>query len=155
MKYKRVIFVSMDNTCLGPAAESIFNRIAGDREIEAISRGMVVLFPEPMNAKMVSIMKEHGFGLQKEFSEPLTEEDITEDTLLLAMCDQDVILVREMFPEAKVYKFRNFVGEKGDVEVPLGGSLADYEVCYEHIDLLTKMAAEILFREDDNDSIRQ
>lgn len=85
MKYKRVIFVSMDNTCLGPAAESIFNRIAGEREIEAISRGMVVLFPEPMNAKMVSIMREHGFGLQKELSEPLTEEDITEDTLLLAM----------------------------------------------------------------------
>ena len=50
MKYRRVIFVSTDNTCLGPAAESIFNRIAGGREIEAISRGLVVLFPEPMNA---------------------------------------------------------------------------------------------------------
>lgn len=148
MKYRRVIFVSTDNTCLGPAAESIFNRITGGREIEAISRGMVVLFPEPMNAKMLSVMNDHGLTLQKEFSEPLTEEDIVEDTLLLAMCDQDVALVREMFPDAKVYKLRNFVGEKGDVEVPLGGSLSDYEVCYEHIDLLTKMAAEKLFRED-------
>lgn len=149
MKYKRVIFISTDNTCLGPAAESIFNRIAVDREIEAISRGMVVLFPEPMNAKMVSVMQSHGLGLEKEFSEPLTAEDIVEDTVLLAMSDQDVLLVREQFPGAKVYKFRNFVGEKGDVEIPLGGSLADYEVCYEHIDLLTKMAAEKLFREDE------
>ena len=148
MKYKRVIFVSADNTCLGPAAESVFNRIVGDREIEAVSRGVVVLFPEPMNAKMVSVMQSHGLELPKEFSEPLTVMDITEDTLLLAMCDQDVLLIREMFPDAKVYKFRNFVGEKGDVEVPLGGSLADYEVCYEHIDLLTKMATEKLFRED-------
>ena len=148
MKYKRVIFVSTDNTCLGPAAESVFNRIVGDREIEAVSRGVVVLFPEPMNAKMVSVMQSHGLELPKEFSEPLTVMDITEETLLLALCDQDVLLVREMFPKAKVYKFRNFVGEKGDVEVPLGGSLADYEVCYEHIDLLTKMAAEKLFRED-------
>lgn len=148
MKYKRVIFVSTDNTCLGPAAESIFNRIAGERDIEAISRGMVVLFPEPMNAKMVSVMNDHGLALQKEFSEPLTEEDIVEGTVLLAMSDQDVVLVRETFPDAKVYKLRNFVGEKGDVEVPLGGSLEDYEVCYEHIDLLTKMAAEKLFREE-------
>lgn len=147
MKYKRVIFVSTDNTCLGPAAESIFNRIAGNREIEAISRGMVVLFPEPMNAKMVSIMKSHGLEVQKDFSEPLAEEDIVEGTLLLAMSDQDVILVREKFPDAKVHKLRNFIGEKGDVEAPLGGSLVDYEICYEHIDLLTKMAAEKLFRE--------
>ena len=148
MKYKRVIFVSTDNTCLGPAAESVFNRIVGEREIEAISRGVVVLFPEPMNAKMVSVMQSHGIELPKEFSEPLTAMDITEDTLLLAMCDQDVLLVREMYPSAKVYKLRNFVGEKGDVEIPLGGSLADYEVCYEHIELLTKMTAERLFRED-------
>lgn len=149
MKYRRVVFVSTDNTCLGPAAESIFSRLVGDREIEAISRGLVVLFPEPMNAKMVNVMQEHGLKLMKEFSEPLTAEDITEDTLLLAMCDQDMILAREMFPDAKIHKFRNFVGEKGDVEVPLGGSLADYEACYEHIDLLTKMAAEKLFREDE------
>ncbi len=147
MKYKRVIFVSTDNTCLSPVAESIFNRIAGNREIEAISRGMVVLFPEPMNAKMVNVMKEHGLAIEKEFSEPLSEEDIVEGTLLLAMTDQDVLLIREKFPEVKAYKLRNFVGEKGDVEVPLGGSLADYEVCYEHIDLLTKMAAEKIFRE--------
>lgn len=148
MKYKRVIFISMDNTCLGPVAESIFNRIAGDREIEAISRGLVVLFPEPMNAKMVSVMRERGMEIGKELSEPLKKDDIVEGTLLLAMSDQDVSMVREMFPDEKVYKFRNFVGEKGDVETPLGKSLADYETCYEHIDLLTKMAAEKIFRED-------
>ena len=78
MKYRRVIFVSTDNTCLGPAAESIFNRIAGGREIEAISRGLVVLFPEPMNAKMASVMMERGFEISKEFSEPLTKDDIVE-----------------------------------------------------------------------------
>ena len=148
MSVKRVIFVSTDNTCIGPAAESIFNRIAGEREIEAISRGLVVLFPEPMNAKMVSVMNGHGLVMEKEFSDPLTKEDITENTLLLVMTDQELLSVRELFPNVKAYKFRNFVGEKGDIEVPLGKSLADYETCYEHIDLLTKMAAEKIFRED-------
>lgn len=148
MKYKRVIFISMDNTCLGPVAECIFNRIAEGREIEAISRGLVVLFPEPMNAKMVSVMRERGMEIGKELSEPLKKDDLVEGTLLLAMSDQEVSMVREMFPDEKVYKLRNFVGEKGDVETPLGKSLADYETCYEHIDLLTKMAAEKIFRED-------
>ena len=64
MKYKRVIFVSTDNTCLGPVAESVFNRIAKGREIQAISRGLIVLFPEPMNAKMVSVMDSHGGGFR-------------------------------------------------------------------------------------------
>jgi protein-tyrosine-phosphatase len=101
-----------------------------------------------MNAKMVSVMKERGVEIGKEFSEPLTKDDIVEGTLLLAMSDQDVSMVREMFADVKVYKLRNFVGEKGDVEIPLGKSLADYEMSYEHIDLLTKMAAERLFREE-------
>ena len=43
---------------------------------------------------------------------------------------------------------------EGDIEEPLGGSLADYGACYEHIDLLVKVAAEIIFKEEeDNDSI--
>ena len=33
----------------------------------------------------------------------------------------------------------------------LGGTLADYGACYEHIDLLTKVAAEIIFQEEDKD----
>lgn len=148
MKCKRVIFVCNDNTCLGPAAESIFNRISEKYDVEAISRGVVVLFPEPMNPKMVSIMKSHGMEPARELSRQLEEEDLTEDTLLLAMTDEDVAAVRERFPNASIYKLRNFVGEKGDIEIPLGGTLADYGVCYEHIDLLTKMAAEVIFRED-------
>ena len=44
IKIKRIIFVSYDDTCLGPLAESIFNRISVGYGVEAISRGVVVLF---------------------------------------------------------------------------------------------------------------
>lgn len=147
VKIKKVIFVSNDNTCLGPVAESIFNQIGAEYGVEAISRGLVVLFPEPMNAKMRSIMEAHHLEPARELSSQLSEEDITEDTLLLAMTDEDVEQVLESFPEARVQKLRSFVGQKGNIEIPLGGSLDDYEACYEHMDLLTKMAAQIIFKE--------
>lgn len=148
MKCKKVIFVSNDNTCLGPVAESIFCRIGAEYGVEAISRGLVVLFPEPLNAKMLAIMEAHHLKPARELSCQLTGEDITEDSLLLAMTDADVAQVLELFPEANVHKLRSFVGQKGDIEIPLGGSLDDYETCYEHMDLLTKMAAQIIFKED-------
>lgn len=148
-KIKRVIFVSYDNTCLGPAAESIFNRFGAKYEIEAISRGLVVLFPEPLNTKMLEIMKQHGLEPTKESSEQLNGADLTENTLLLAMTEADVLMVRDSFPEADVRTLRSFVGQEGDIEVPLGGSMDAYQECYEHIDLLTKMAAEIIFKEDE------
>ena len=148
MKVKKVIFVSNDNTCLGPVAESIFNQIGAKYGVEAISRGLVVLFPEPINAKMLSIMESHGLEPARKLSCQLTAEDITEDSLLLAMTDADVEQVLEQFPDANVRKFRSFVRQKGDIEIPLGGSLDDYEACYEHMDLLTKMAAQIILKED-------
>ncbi len=148
MKIKRVIFISCDNTCLGPTAESIFRRIGAGYGVEAISRGTVVLFPEPMNAKMAEVLKRHGLEFSREKSVVLSEEDITEDTLILAMTEAEVSAVREQFPDADVHRLRSFVGQKGDIEAPLGGSLDDYEECYEHMDLLTKMAAQKIVKED-------
>lgn len=148
-KIRKVIFVSCDNTCLGPAAESIFKRIGVNYEVEAISRGLVVLFPEPLNAKMLSVMEKHGLLPEKELSEQLEMADLTGDCLLLTMTEGDLKMVQEMYPEANAQMLRRFVGQKGDIDTPLGGSLADYEACYEHIDLLTKMAAEIIFKEEE------
>ena len=149
-KVKKVIFVSCDNTCLGPAAESIFKRIGVNYEVEAISRGLVVLFPEPLNTKMLSVMEKHGLIPEKEFSEQLEKTDLTENCLILTMTEGDLQMVQEMYPDVNAQMLRKFVGQKGDVEIPLGGSLADYEACYEHIDLLTKMAAEIIFKEEES-----
>ena len=41
-----------------------------------------------------------------------------------------------------------YAGERPDVGSPYGGSLADYGAYYEYIDILVKMAAEKLFKEE-------
>ena len=44
-RYRKVILAGADNTCESVMAEAIFKNIAGERPLEIISRGLVVLFP--------------------------------------------------------------------------------------------------------------
>ena len=154
-RVKKIIFVCTDNTCLSNMAAAVFEGIRGEREIQVASRGLVVLFPEPINQKAVAILKSHQLVLLDEEAKPLERKDLIPGTLLLTMTRAEKQQVKERFPEnPNVFTLREFTGQEGDIAEPLGGSLADYGACYEHIDLLTKVAAEIIFKEEiDNDSI--
>ncbi len=146
--YRRIVFVCMDNTCRSIMAEAVMKSVCQEERIEIASRGLVVLFPEPMNPKAVAVLKGNQMSPAKEMSEPLRAEDITEWTVVLTMTAHERDMVRERFPEAGyVYTLGEFAGQAGDIEEPHGGTLADYGACYEYIDLLVKLVAETLFKE--------
>ena len=153
-KVKKIIFVCTDNTCLSNMAAAVFEGIRGGREIDVSSRGLVVLFPEPINQKAVAILKSHQLELLDEEAKPLESRDFIPGTLVLTMTQGEKQQVKERFPDMpNIFTLREFTGQEGDIIEPLGGSLADYGACYEHIDLLTKVAAEIIFKEEnENDS---
>lgn len=151
-RVKKIIFVCTDNTCLSNMAAAVFEGIRGDREISVISRGLVVLFPEPINQKAVAILKSHQLELLDEEAKALESRDFVPGTLVLTMTQSEKQQLRERFPEMpNIFTLREFTGQEGDIIEPLGGTLADYGACYEHIDLLTKVAAEIIFKEENND----
>lgn len=152
-KVKKILFVCTDNTCLSNMAAAVFEGIRGGREIQVASRGLVVLFPEPINQKAVAILKSHKLELLEEEAKPLESRDFIPGTLVLTMTGAEKEQVLERFPEAAggLFTLREFAGQEGDIIEPLGGSLADYGACYEHIDLLTKVAAEIIFKEEEKD----
>ena len=154
-RVKKVIFVCRDNTCLSNMAAAVFEDIRGEREIQVASRGLVVLFPEPINKKAVAILKSHQLTLLSQEATALEKTDFVPGTLVLTMTRSEKQEVKQRFPEMpNIFTLREFTGQEGDIEEPLGGSLADYGACYEHIDLLVKVAAEIIFKEEeDNDSI--
>ena len=52
--YKKIIFVSVSDTCRGPLAEKLLQKEEIDG-IQSESRGTVVLFSEPINPKAVVI----------------------------------------------------------------------------------------------------
>jgi protein-tyrosine-phosphatase len=148
MKYKKIVIVCTDNTCLSIMAESVMKSIdLPGREI--ISRGLVVLFPEPVNSKAVTVLKGNQMEPAKEKSEQLTAEDLAgEGVLVLTMTEKGSLDIKERFGgRTEVYSLGTFTRKPGDIVEPHGGTLAEYGACYEYIDLLTKMAAEIISRD--------
>lgn len=138
-KYKKVIFVCTSNTCRSPMAEVIFRSLSYEMEIEAVSRGLVVLFPEPSNPKAELVLKNHELLLEDHISKQLTKEDIEENTLILTMTENGKRKVLEAYPkEADVFTIKEFTNEEGDVVDPYGGDLVDYENCYRELARLIK-----------------
>ncbi len=148
--YHKVIFLGTDNTCRSIMAEAVMNSVVGKRPVQVLSRGLVVLFPEPMNPKAVAVLKGNQLEPSKESSEPLTEQDLEEEgTLVLAMTEEECRRAREDFGgNADIYSIGEFVRKPGDIAQPYGGPLAEYGACYEYIDLMVKVAAEKLLKEE-------
>ena len=84
-EYNRIIFVGQSGTSREPMAAGIFQDFTTRRPFEVLARGLVVLFPEPMNQKAEAVLISNGINTEDFISVQLTEEDLTEDTLVLAM----------------------------------------------------------------------
>ena len=137
--YDRIIFVCEGNHSKGPMAETIYKSLTENESIPAISRGLVVLFSEPVNEKAVSVLENHGPTCAVEFSKELTKEDITENALILTMTDKQKKQAIDKYEiENDIFSIKEFNGEEGEVKDPYGGTLVDYEECYNELLRLIK-----------------
>lgn len=150
MKYDKVLFVCRDNTSLSLMAESIFVHIYEGRQIYVASRGLVVLMPMPCNPKTELTLSKHGVALVSKQSTPLREEEFTDATLVLTFSDVDKERFRNRYPYVEAATLTEFVGETMALLNPYGGTLADYELCYEEMEVMLKRAAEILAAQKDS-----
>ncbi|CRZ35373.1 protein-tyrosine phosphatase [Herbinix hemicellulosilytica] len=138
-KYKKVIFVCTGNTCRSPMAEAIFRNLDRDSDIKVSSRGLVVLFGEPINPKAEIVLKNHNLELVNHRAKGLKESEIDENTLVLTMTQDQKRKVLQNYPGAvNVYSIKEFAGETGDVVDPYGGTLVDYEECFKELAILVK-----------------
>ena len=148
-KYDRLIFVSNSDTCRGPMAEAILKSKFLLSELEVESRGLVVLFPEPVNQKAEAILASHGLTLKDHTAKMLEQEDFDERTLILVMEDA---LKQRIFQEHEnvqnTWQLSEYIKEETDVTEPVGGSLADYGACYELLDCMISSLVVVLNEEE-------
>ena len=120
-------------------AEVIYRNLEKVSDRKVISRGLVVLFAEPLNPKAEIVLRKHDQELNNHVAKGLKASDIDKDTLILTMTLSQKKKVQELYPEiADVYTIKEFAGELGDVVDPYGGTLMDYEDCYTELGRLVK-----------------
>ncbi len=151
-KYKRLIFVCTGNTCRSPMAEAIYKSLDEESDIEVYSRGLVVLFSEPINPKAETILKKHGLDHNNHISKSFAETDLDENILVLTMTEAHKRKILETYPNAHaVYTIKEYAGEEGEVVDPYGGTLIDYEECYIELARLVKKTIYKLSEEDNKE----
>ena len=74
--WDKVVFVCKSDTCRAPMAAALLRECNLKRDIEIEARGLVVLFPEPINQKVSAVMISNGINMEDYMSEQLVAERI-------------------------------------------------------------------------------
>lgn len=149
IKYSKIIFVSNSDTCRAQLAcasmKEIGKEVFKEDNILVESRGVVVLFPEPMNSKAVAIAKSRCMDIGEHVATVLKATDFGMDVLVLTMTEAIKKKIYEDFKEAvNVYNIKEFVGEDGDIEAPYGGELQEYGELFRNIERLVNKVVDKL-----------
>lgn len=147
--YDKLIFVSKSDTATGPMAEAILSRHFMLEDILITSKGLVVLFPEPVNPKAEAVLVSHGLTMKDHMSEQLTDTDFDDRTLILTIQDKEKERLLEDFEDpVNVFSLTEYIRGDEEVQDPYGGALGDYGRCYEKLEAQIDRLAEFLKAEE-------
>ena len=131
---KKIIMVSTNNTCRSFIAESVLRQYlkeAHQEDIEVISRGLVVLFPEPVHPKAADMVRNSGIEILDFQSHQLLQEEVETSDLILTMTEEQKEKVLEEYHGYKeVATINEYARIAGAVIDPYGMGDDDYERCF-------------------------
>ena len=90
--YDKIIFAAESGNCREIMAAAILKDLGLTWNIEILARGLVVLFPEPLNQKAEAVMISNGLSTEGCMSSQLTEDDLQGNVLVLAM-ERNTLLI--------------------------------------------------------------
>lgn len=144
-KYRRIVFVSDTDTCRGPMAAELLRQRDLHQEYVIDSRGMVVLFPEPVNQKAEAVMKSARMTIAGHMATAFSETEIDSEILLLTMnTSQKKKIASEYAEDISVYTLTEYVGVDGEILNPYGKALNSYGECMEKLsELIDKLTEKL------------
>lgn len=105
--------------------------------VEVCSRGLVVLFEEPVHTRAADIVRKHGYTIYDFLSAQLEQKEITEDTIIITMTEDQKKKVMDNYEGfQEVVTIYEYAGEIGDIKDPYGKSQEEYECCFLQIQQL-------------------
>ena len=138
LDYSKILFVTDTDTSSGPLAAVLLRHYLPLEQVNIDSRGLAVLFPEPMNPKTVAIAASKGLDMNRT-SIQLENEDFGRDALVLVLDETRKQTIYDDYTDAvNVYTLTEYINEAGSISNPDGGELADYAKLYDTLDLIIK-----------------
>ncbi len=148
-RYDKLIFAGTDNTAVSVMAEAILQNMFRLEDILIESRGLVVLFPEPVNPKAETVLVSGGLSMKDHASSALTANDFDERTLILTMNGaQKEKILNEFENTYNVYTLSEYISSEEEPENPYGGSVSDYGRCFEQLKRMVGELGDKLKEED-------
>ena len=145
--YKKIIFADSAGNSRAPMAAELLKECTIRQPLDIQARGIVVLFPEPLNQKAEAVLISNGIVLKNYMSSQLEEEDFAQDTLIVVMSNSDRLKILDIFhnviPE-NVQVLTELVGEELEIMDPYGGTLQSYGICYETLNKSIKKLSALL-----------
>lgn len=152
-----LLFVCTGNTCRSVMAEGIFSALIKNNktDIRATSAGISAI-PGSLATENAAIMLKTRLGIDVDEREAvqLTRKHMEENSLVLTMTDYIAGVLKSNFPQykEKIYAFKEYIGEKGDVVDPYGGNILIYEKTFdiltEKMNLVIKKLDELYEKDD-------
>ncbi len=150
-QYDRILFVEGSDSCRAPMAAELLKECTLKHPVDVEARGLVVLFPEPLNQKAEAVLISNGIHMGDYISKQLAEEDFAENTLILVMEHLHKEKILEKYSTVNpedVQVLTEFVGEELEILDPYGGTLQSYGLCYETMRKTIKKLADCLNGEE-------
>jgi protein-tyrosine-phosphatase len=145
MPYRRILFICHANTSRSVIAEALFRKMLAERALEAhlnVESGGIAAYARDgalvsMDARLV--LREEGIHIPTDAVSTDLKRNrhlISDADLIIAMTSEQVRMLREAFPEAagkEVCTLKEFAGDEGDIEDPVGGGSDVYGACRDEI----------------------
>lgn len=146
MSYRKIIIVGESNLCRSFMGEAILRGLLKRKqisEIEVISRGLVVLFSEPVSPQAARLLREHGYPIEEFRSTQLTEEEMQSADLVLTMTEEQAERIRSDFHVSTTCMS---LGTFIDMDTPIpemqGDSEEEYLQCFTAIEHVMEAVAD-------------